>query len=174
MATWSAEKERNCGLSSSAFHLEGGITPQPVMTNHYAAPADMGMPEEEQIHLSLAGLLPEHHTLVLNPAKRIVILLYNKPDGEASIVTEHKFSPSSMRVLIPLLQSYPNYCPYEVLLAHLYPISVEDGRTQLQEAREPTMRPLRRAIGTIMAALHPFRLRVCSIRSVGFVLQRLA
>ena len=144
------------------------------MTHHDAAPADMGMPEEESIHLSLPGLLPENHRLALNPAKRIVILLYDEPGGEARSVREQIFTPSAMRILIPLLQAYPNYCPYEVLLAQLYPISLEEGRKQLQEAREPTMRPLRRAITRIMVGLRPFGLRVTSLRSVGFLLQRLA
>ena len=172
MATCSAEQERSCGLSSLAFHLEKGFPPQPRMTNHDAAPTDMGMPEEKSIHLSLPGLLPENHMLVLNTAKRIVILLYDEPEGGARSVKEQLFPPSGMRVLIPLLQAYPNYCPYEVLLAHLYPISVEEGRKQLQEAHETTMRPVRRAIGSIMDGLHAFGLRVCSIRSVGYVLQR--
>ena len=174
MAPWAAEKERNCGLSSSAFHLERGSTPQPVMTPHDSAPADKGMPEEELIHLALPGLLPENHVLVLNPEKRIVVLLHNKPDGETRSVREQTFTPSAMRILITLLQAYPHYCRYEVLLAQLYPISVEEGRRRFQEAREPTMRPLRRAIGSLTAALQPFGLRVCSIRRVGFVLQRLA
>jgi hypothetical protein len=159
---------------SPALRLEGGITPQPVMTQHDAASTNMEMPEEESIHLSLPGLLPENHTLVLNPAKRIVVLLHDEPGGGARSVKEQLFTPSAMRILIPLLQAYPNYCPYEVLLAQLYPITVEEGRKQLQEAREPTMRPLRRAIGSITAGLRPFGLRVCSLRSVGFVLQRLA
>ncbi len=147
MATCSAEQERSCGLSSLAFHLEKGFPPQPRMTNHDAAPTDMGMPEEKSIHLSLPGLLPENHMLVLNTAKRIVILLSDEPEGGARSVKEQLFPPSGMRVLLPLLQAYPNYCPYEVLLAHLYPISVEEGRKQLQEAHETTMRPVRRAIG---------------------------
>ena len=104
------------------------------------------MPEEESIHLALPGLLPKNHRLVLNPEKRIVILLNDEPDGETRSVTEHTFTPSAMRLLITLLQAYPNYCRYEVLLAQLYPISVEEGRRQLQEARETTMRPLRRAL----------------------------
>ena len=166
-------RERSCGIRSLAFHLEKGIPPQPGMTNYDAAPSDRGMSEEESIHLALPGLLRENQNLVLNPAIRTALLFYNEPNGEARVVTEHQFSPSGMCVLIPLLQAYPNYCPYEVLLAHLYPISVEAGRTQLQEARETTIRPVRRAIGTIMDGLHQFGLRACSIRSLGDVLQRL-
>lgn len=166
-------QERSRGLCSSDFHLERGSTPQHIMTQHDAASTNKGMPEEESIHLALPGLLPEHHRLVLNPEKRIVILLYDEPDGETRSVREQTFTPSAMRLLTTLLQAYPNYCRYEVLLAQLYPISVKEGRTQLQQAREPTMRPLRRAIGSITVALQPFGLRVCSIRSVGFVLQPL-
>ena len=164
-------KELRC--RSPALRLEGGITPQPVMTQHDATSTNKGMPEEESIHLALPGLLPENHILVLNPEERIVVLLHHKPDGETRSVREHTFTPSAMRLLITLLQAYPNYCRYEVLLAQLYPISVEEGRRQLQEAREPTMRPLRRAIGSITAALQPFGLRVGSLRRVGFVLQPL-
>ena len=142
------------------------------MTQHDATSTNKGMPEEESIHLTLPGLLPENHILVLNPEERIVVLLHNKPDGETRSVGEHTFPPSAMRLLITLLQAYPNYCPYEVLLAQLYPISVEEGRKQLQKAREPTMRPLRRAIGSITAALQPFGLRVGSLHGVGFVLRR--
>ena len=142
------------------------------MTPHDAASTNMGLPEEEAIHLALPGLLPANHTLVVNPAKRIVILLYDEPGGEARSVKEQNFSPSGIHVLIPLLQAYPNYCPYEILLTHLYPMPVEEARKQLQEARETTMRPLRRAISTITSDLHPFGLQVCSIRNVGYILQR--
>jgi hypothetical protein len=142
------------------------------MTQYDAASTNKGMPEEESIHLSLPGLLPEHHTLILNPLIRTLILHNDEPDVETPVVTEHQFPPSAMRILITLLQAYPNYCHYEVLLAQLYPISVEEGRKQLQEAREPTMRPLRRAMSSITAGLRPFGLGVYSLRSVGFVLQR--
>src|SRR5258708_20001857 len=109
MATCSAEQERSCGLSSLAFHLEKGFPPQPRMTNHDAAPTDMGMPEEKSIHLSLPGLLPENHTLVLNTAKRIVILLYDEPEGGALSVKKQLFLPSGIPLLIPLPQPYPTY-----------------------------------------------------------------
>jgi hypothetical protein len=148
-----------------------GIPPQPGMTHHDATPADKGTPEEDTIHLALPGLLPEHHTLILNPSIRTLILHNDEPDAVTPVVTEHQFPPNAMRILITLLQAYPKYCRYEVLLAQLYPISVAEGRRQLQEARETTMRPLRRAVSSITAGLQPFGLRVCSIHSVGFVIE---
>src|SRR2546429_8098572 len=55
---------------SPALCLWGGITPQPLMTNNDAEPADIGIPEDAAIHLALPELLPPNHTLVVNPAKR--------------------------------------------------------------------------------------------------------
>jgi len=143
------------------------------MTPHDAEPADIGISEEKAIHLALPELLPANHTLVVNPVKRIVILLYDEPDGKASSVKEQNISPSGIRILIPLLQAYPHSCSYEILLTHLYPMPVEAVRKQLQEARETTMRPLRRAISTIRADLHPFGLKVTSLRNSAYTLQRI-
>ncbi len=142
------------------------------MTHHDAEPADIEIPEEEAIHLALPELLPANHTLVVNPVKRILILLYDEPGGEARSVEEQNISPSGIRVLIPLLQAYPKYCTYEILLTHLYPMPVEAVRRQLQEARETTMRPLRRAISTINADLRPFGLKVTSVRNRAYTLER--
>ncbi len=143
------------------------------MTNYDAEPADIGIPEEEEIHLALPGLLPANHTLVVNPVKRILIMLNDEPGGEARRVKVQNISPSGIRVLIPLLQAYPKYSTYEILLTHLYPMPVEAVRKQLQESRETTMRPLRRAISTINVDLHPFGLQVTSIRNRAYTLERL-
>jgi hypothetical protein len=152
---------------------EKGIPPQPGMTYHDATPADKGTPEEDAILLALPGLLPKNHTLILNPAIRTVILHNDEPDAVTPVVTEHQFPPNAMRILITLLQAYPKYCRYEVLLAQLYPISVAECRRQLQEARETTMRPLRRAVSSITAGLKPFGLRVTSLRNTAYVIQRI-
>ena len=158
---------------SPALCLWGGIVPQPLMTHHDTEPADIGIPEEEEIHLALPELLPANHTLVVNPVKRILIMLYDEPGGEAQRVKMQNISPSGIRVLIPLLQAYPKHCPYDILLTHLYPMPVEAVQKQLQEARETTMRPLRRAISTINADLHPFGLQVTSVRNTAYTLKRL-
>ncbi len=164
MAICVAKQERSRGAHSPAFHLEKGFTPQLLMSHDDDVSPDVETSEKEKkIHLTLPGLLPENHKLVLNPAKRIVLLLYDEPGGESSSVNEHQFPPSGMRVLTPLLLRYPNYCTYEELLANLYSISVEDARKQLREARDTTLRPLRRAIVGIAADLRAFGLRVTSI-----------
>jgi hypothetical protein len=101
-----------------------------------------------------------------------VILLYDEPGGEARSFKEHQFPLSGRRILIPLLQAYPKHCPYEILLTHHYPMPVEAVRRQLQEARETTMRPLRRAMSTINADLRPFGLKVTSLRNTAYTLER--
>ena len=97
---------------------------------------------------------------------------YDEPGIEARRVTIENISPSGIRVLIPLLQAYPKDCPYDILLTHLYPMPVEAVRSQLQEARETTMRPLRRAMSTINADLRPFGLQVTSVRNTAYTLKR--
>src|SRR6266487_738215 len=158
---------------SPALCLWKGITPQPLMTHHDSEPAASRIPEEEEIHLALSELLPANHTLVVNPVKRVLIMLNDEPGGEAQRVKVQNISPSGIRVLIPLLQAYPKDCPYDILLTHLYPMPVEDVHKQLQEARETTMRPLRRAMSTINADLRPFGLQVTSVRNTAYTLKRL-
>ena len=134
---------------------------------------DKGDTQAYLLHLTLNGLLPDDQTLVLNPVTRTATLFRNDGSGNARIVTQQQFSPNGMRLLIPLLQAYPHYCPYEVLLASLFPLSLEECRKQFQEAWERSVRPIRRAIGSIMAGLHSFGLTVHSLRGVGYLLKPL-
>lgn len=134
---------------------------------------DNGAHVEELMHFSLPGLLPDNHTLIVNSAIRTATLFRNEESGGAHIVTQHLFSRNGMRVLVPLLQVYPDYCPYEILLASLFPISIDQCRTLLQEEWEVAVRPVRRAIGGIMTGLRSFDLQVISLRGMGYLLKRL-
>ena len=112
------------------------------------------------LHLPLAGLLPDNQKLVINPSP-----------GEADVVTVQQFSPNGMRVLIPLLQAYPNYCPYETLLVALFSLTLDEARRQLREIREIALRSVRRAIGSLATVLRAFGLRVRSVRSTGYLVE---
>ena len=129
---------------------------------------------EELLHLTLDGLLPPDHTLIVNPAMRSATLLSHAPDDDAHIVAQQHFSPNGMRVLIPLLQAYPQYCPYEVLLARLFLLTPDDARRQLQEAWDMAIRPVRRAIGGLVAGLRAIGLRVRNIRGAGYLVEAYA
>ncbi len=157
----------------STLQEQGRITLQPLMTHDDTEPADIGKSEEEEIHLALPDLLPANHTLVVNPVKRVLVMWYDETGSEPRRVKIENISPSGIRVLIPLLQAYPKHCPYEILLTHLYPMPVEAVSKQLQEAKETTMRPLRRAISTLNADLHSFGLQVTSIRNKAYTLERI-
>ncbi len=100
-------------------------------------------------------------------------LLYTEAGGGARIVTQEQFSPNGMRVLLSLLQAYPNYCPYEALLTSLFPISIEAARKQLREEWEVSIRPVRAAIASMVAGLRSFGLRVYSLRGLGYILKPL-
>ena|GEM_PF-1309600 len=126
---------------------------------------------EALLHLGLAGLLPSDQKLVINPSARTAILFVQTSQGGASVVTLQQFSPNGMRVLVPLLQAYPNYCTYETLLANLFPLTFDEARRQLRKIREIALRSVRRAIGSLATGLRAFGLRVRSVRSTGYLVE---
>ena len=65
--------------------------------------------QEGLLDLTLEGLFPANQTLMVNPAKRTVILFSHTPGRKPEIVAQHQFSPNGIRVLVPLLQAYPHY-----------------------------------------------------------------
>lgn len=124
-------------------------------------------------HLSLPDLLPLGQTLALNLEARTLSLL---SDGPMLMLEEH-LSVNEMRVLVPLVETYPYYCPYEVLLAHLYSNSVSEAsiahcRQRLQEAEErgiwqQELRPIRRALSSLRSKLRHFGLGISNVRERG-------
>jgi hypothetical protein len=86
-------------------------------------------------------------------------------------------SVNEMHMLIPTLESFPHYCPYEVLLAHISgqtvnSASIECCRYVLQEAQsrgtwQQELRPIRRALSSLCTKLHFFGLEVSNIRERG-------
>lgn len=130
--------------------------------------------DDHLLRLPLKDLLPLHQILIIDPVMRTVSLLSQPPEEEAQILVQRHFSPNGMCVLVPLLQAYPHYCPYEVLLASLYPQSLDEARRQLRENWDLMIRPIRRAIGSIVAGLRAFGLAVRSIRGVGYLLEALS
>jgi biotin operon repressor len=134
---------------------------------------DKGEHHDELLQFTLSPLLPANHILVLNPSMHTATLLNSEGSGEVHIVQQQHFSPNGMGVLVPLLQAYPHYCPYEVLLASLFPLSLEECREQLREAWEMALRPVRRAMSSIMAGLRALGLQVRSIRGAGYLIEAL-
>lgn len=126
------------------------------------------------LHLSLDGLLPANQILAVNPSMCTVTLLASTPDEDAHILAQQHFSPNGMRVLVPLLEAYPHYCPYEVLLASLFSYTSDEARDHLQGHWDSTIRPVRRAMNSLVPGLRAFGLQVHSIRSTGYLIEALS
>lgn len=134
----------------------------------------------EILHLSLPGLFAAGQTLVVNRQMRTLCLLSDSP----RIILEQLLSENEMRLMLPILQSYPHYCPYEVLLAHISSNVVTDAtiercRLRLQEAQsrgawQQELRPIRRALSSLRSKLHAFHLEISNVRERGCSLTGLA
>src|SRR6266436_3898328 len=88
-------------------------------------------PQEVVLHLSLDGLLSPNQILAVKPSLQTVTLMATTTDEEPHLLEQQHFSPNGMCVLVPLLEAYPHYCPYEVLLARLFSQTLDQARAQL-------------------------------------------
>jgi len=109
------------------------------------------------VHFSLEGLLPTGELLAVNRQFGFAsILTY---DGHSPlVVAEQSFQPTEMRMLLPLVRSYPDYAPNELLLASFSGGTTEEevhlARQRLLCARErgewdEIMRPMRNALSRV-------------------------
>jgi hypothetical protein len=128
--------------------------------------------ETKIVHFAFQDLLPPGQTLVLSLGTRTLSLLQ-----EGRMVMDQQFSVNELRLLEPILQAFPHYCPYEVLLAHLSampvtPNTVARCRQRLLEAQgngrwQQELRPVRRALSSLRGKLHRFGLEISNVRERG-------
>lgn len=137
---------------------------------------------EEVLHFSLQGLLPSGHTLALNTPLGTLSHLVCK-DDRPHMLMEQQFTTSEICVLLPLLDAYPYYCPYEVLLAsfnsgRVNEAAVARSRKRLQEAQEAgvwdqEMRPVRNVLSRTRLKTRSFGIEISSILETGYILMQL-
>jgi hypothetical protein len=130
-------------------------------------------------HLSLPGLLKADQRLVFNLETRNLSLLTDGP----TLMMAQQLSRNELLLLVPLLESYPHYCPYEVLLAYVSSnvvteASIADCRQRLKEALsrgkwQQELRPLRRALSSLRIKLEHFDLGISTLRESGCSLSSL-
>ena len=135
--------------------------------------------DETIIHYSLQGLLSTEQTFALNKELGILSLL-GWTETRACLIMQQQFSISEICMLIPLLESYPYYCPYEVLLANFsYGKTteklIERCRIRLQEASEEgiwdvEMKPIRNVLSRTRIKLRRFQIEISSILETGYLL----
>ena len=134
---------------------------------------------EEVLHFSLQGLLPAGHTLALNTTLGTLSHLIVKQE-RPYMVMEQQFTTNEISILMPLLESYPYYCPYEVLLASFSNGSVSDAlveryRQRLQDAQEAgvwdqEMRPVRNTLSRTRFKTRTFGIEISAILETGYIL----
>ena len=130
-------------------------------------------------YFSLHGALPAGHTLVMNTRLGTLSLLSSGNDGPRMLV-QQQFTASELSLLLPLLELFPHYCPYEVMFASFYnggvsETTVEHCRQQLQEAFEAgvwdqQMRPVRNVLSRIRYKMRSFGIDITSILETGYIL----
>ncbi|TMD74939.1 MAG: hypothetical protein E6I97_14700 [Chloroflexi bacterium] len=134
---------------------------------------------DDIVHFPLKGLLPQGHMLALNMVLGTLSHISHNSDG-ALLLAEQQFTNSEICVLKPLLESYPHFCPYEVLLANFNSGNVTEQavdrcRERLQEAQEAgdwdqEMRPVRNVLSRTRLKMQTFGIDIFSILETGYVL----
>jgi hypothetical protein len=136
----------------------------------------------QDIHyFSLHEALPPGRILAVH--RTVGTLSYLAIVGEGTLprlLTQQRLTQSEMLLLLPLLESFPYYCPYEVLYAHFYHRSVTDGviaccRSSLQKAREEgiwdrEIRSVRNMASRLRSKLRPFGLELRALLDAGYLL----
>jgi hypothetical protein len=143
---------------------------------HYEVQA---LAREDVVHFPLAGLLPENHVLVLNLTLGTLSHLAYILDSPR-MLAEEQFTHSELALLMPLLKSFPHYCPYEVLLANFQSGNMNEStiarwRERIHDARltgiwDQEMRPARNMLSRARLKLHAFGLDILSIFETGYII----
>jgi hypothetical protein len=148
-------------------------TPQPPA--HDEEPTD-----DSIVHFVLAGLLPAGHILALHRflgTLSHLTLVQEQP----RMLGEQLFSNTEVSLLLPLLEQYPHYCPYEVLWASFHGSTGEKAimraRRRLQQAREEgywdeEMRPLRTVLSRARLKLQEMGPGTVSLFETDYLLTR--
>jgi hypothetical protein len=121
----------------------------------------------------IGPLLAEHNALILDAQQGVLSLL--SVDGKQTISEQQLLTPSEMPVIDALLGSYPDYCPYEVVLWAMTGKSLEKCRERvlwgLEEGEvDVVMRPVRNLLGRARLKLRPFGIDIRSMIQTGYML----
>ncbi len=131
-------------------------------------------------YFPFTGALPQGHTLVLDLVLGTLSELALCNEGPRQVMKQ-QFTTSELSLLVPLLESYPYFCPYELMFASFYNGEVTDElleqcRRRLQVALEGdnwdvVMRPIRNVLSRIRFKLRPFGIDISSLLETGYLLK---
>lgn len=157
-----------------------GVSYRKIASSMYHMPQS----DEDILHYTLDGLLPDGHTLAMNVLLGTLSLIANDAAlPYPRMVAEQQFTLSELSLLLPLLNSHPHYCPYEVLLSSfnhrmITEATIERCRKRLHEAQEEgvwdqEMRPVRNVLSRTRLKMRSFGIEIASILETGYVLMTL-
>jgi hypothetical protein len=118
---------------------------------------------------TLPELLPPHARLLLDTHTSSALLVHLENADLAASPRSFQLTPASTRVFLLLLTSYPIHCSYHSLFVALYPLDQQQEASRIWQ-RDLALRPIRRAIVTLLPALRGLDLQVVSVRGQGYVL----
>lgn len=133
------------------------------------------------LHFSFQDTLPVGHTLALNTTFGTLSHLTCDSMGIPRLLKQEQFTNTELSVLLPLLELFPYYCPYEVLYANFY-ASGKANEEQIANAREhldeaftegtwdQEMRPVRCALSRTRLKMRTFNVDISSILATGYIL----
>jgi|SRR5579863_4363207 len=156
------------------------VSYQKIASSMYHIPQS----DEDILHYTLQDLLPAGHTLAMNVLLGTLSLIGNDAAlPYPRMVAEQQFTSSELSLLLPLLNSHPHYCPYEVLLASfnhrmITEVTIERCRKRLHEAQlegvwDQEMRPMRNVLSRTRLKMRSFGIEISSILETGYVLMTL-
>ena len=151
---------------------------EPTST-YYRKPAEDTEFVEKIAHFRLQEALPEGDTLALNTAFGTLSYL-TMQENRPVLVNQQQFTDSELSILLPLLQAFPYYCPYEVLYTSFYDTEVTDekvmrNRRKLQRAMaegtwDIEMRSVRSTLSRTRLKARTMGLDIASILETGYIL----
>ncbi|HTI14435.1 MAG TPA: hypothetical protein VL461_07695 [Dictyobacter sp.] len=140
-----------------------------------------GRHNDKILHFSLQDSLPPGHTMALNTSFGTLSYLVCDEMSIPRLVRQEQFTHTEMSVLMPLLELFPYYCPYEVLYASFYgggkadEEQIAQARTHLDDAMvngtwDQEMRPIRCALSRTRLKMRSFGVDISSILATGYIL----
>ncbi|GER86961.1 hypothetical protein KDW_11230 [Dictyobacter vulcani] len=155
---------------------------QKVYLRKPKATADYTSQQQNKIlHFSLQDSLPAGHIMVLNTHFGTLSYLACDEMNIPRLLKQEQFTNTEMSVLMPLLELFPYYCPYEVLYAHFYAggkaseADIVKAREHLEDAMaegiwDQEMRPVRCALSRTRLKMRSFNVDISSILATGYIL----
>lgn len=133
---------------------------------------------EDILHISLPCVLSTEKRLALHYPLCLLLCLICE-QGQPRILNVQLLTPEEARTLVPLLQSFPAYAPYALVLASVEKSNVEEAQKQLntawlqgEEAWAVFLQPLRTVLGGLRQKLHSCDIDLVAVQRRGYLLKQ--